>query len=103
MLSSSKWARQAAGREESSDLLAGKAWEEAAERDLIFQSVYRGEQRCQWGPERGRGRGLVRAPSPMSHSAGYRPVDSNDSMSTILITVIYDVTMLTALHSCFPC
>lgn len=45
----------------------------------------------------------VRAPSPMSHGAGYRPVDSKDSMNTILIAVIYDLTMSTALHTCFPC
>lgn len=45
----------------------------------------------------------VRAPSLMSHGAGYRPVDSKDSTNTILITVLYDMTMSTALHSCVPC
>lgn len=45
----------------------------------------------------------VRAPSPMAHGAGYSPVDSKDSINTILITAIYDMTMSAALHSCFPC
>lgn len=73
-------------------------------KDFIFQSVYLGEPVVPMGPLEGaEDEDWVRTPSPMAHGAGYSPVDSKDSINTILITVLYDMTMSAALHSCFPC